>query len=68
MSLRTIHHAIDEILLSAGSLLGAGMGWLVIVNQYLQAIAFIVSIIAGLLAIRAHFKKQVKSDSDNKGH
>lgn len=58
MNLKAIHHAIDEILLSAGSLFGAGMGWLVIANQYLQAIAFIISIIAGLLAIRAHFIKR----------
>lgn len=63
MNLRTIHHAIDEILLSAGSLLGTGMGWLVIANQYLQAIAFIVSIIAGLLAIRSHLikRREIKS-------
>lgn len=58
MNIKALHHAIDEILLSAGSLFGAGMGWLVIANQYLQAIAFIVAIISGCLAIRAHFQKR----------
>lgn len=51
-------HSAREIILSVFGGGTATLGWLIVANQYLQALAFIVSIIAGILAIRSHLKRR----------